>query len=118
MENTLENKAKFFAQYWGQEVLLWHQWTNPNERSKIGSTPMRNPNGWSLSLKPLSLITDEDKEYIGYSESYIDMLKKCNVSKIDSFVADYLRSKSCALPWMGLSVETMVEYGWIKLKEA
>ena len=28
---------------------------------------------------------------------------------------DYLRSKGYALPWMGLSVEEMIEAGWIKL---
>ena len=30
---------------------------------------------------------------------------------------DYLRSKGYALPYMGLSVEKQIEYGWIKLKE-
>lgn len=29
----------------------------------------------------------------------------------------YLRSKGYALPWMGLSVEQQIEYGWIKLIE-
>jgi DNA polymerase III gamma/tau subunit len=32
-------------------------------------------------------------------------------------IVDYLRSKGYALPWMGLSVETLQEYGWIKLAE-
>ena len=32
-------------------------------------------------------------------------------------ITDYLRSKGYALPWMGLSVEEMIEYRWIKLKE-
>lgn len=30
---------------------------------------------------------------------------------------DFLRSKGYALPWMGLSVENLVEYGWIKIKD-
>lgn len=30
---------------------------------------------------------------------------------------DYIRSKGYALPWMGLSVEQQIEYGWIKLKD-
>lgn len=30
---------------------------------------------------------------------------------------DYLRSKGYVLPWMGLSVEEMIEAGWIKLVE-
>ena len=30
-------------------------------------------------------------------------------------VYDFLRSKGYALPWMGLSVEKLVEYGWVVL---
>lgn len=30
-------------------------------------------------------------------------------------IVDFLRSKGYALPWMGLSVEEMIEFGWIKL---
>ena len=30
---------------------------------------------------------------------------------------DLLRSKGYALPWMGLSIEQMVQFGWIKLIE-
>jgi len=29
---------------------------------------------------------------------------------------DYLRSKGYALPYMGLSVEELIEYGWVELK--
>lgn len=32
-------------------------------------------------------------------------------------IVDYLRSKGYALPWMGYSVEDMVQAEWIKLKE-
>lgn len=32
-------------------------------------------------------------------------------------IYDYLRSKGYALPWMGLSVDELVEYGWVKLKD-
>lgn len=32
-------------------------------------------------------------------------------------VADYLRSKGYALPYMGISVEDQIKYGWIKLTE-
>lgn len=28
---------------------------------------------------------------------------------------DYLRSKGYALPWIGLSVDEQIEYGWVKL---
>ncbi len=28
MENTLENKAKFLALYWGQNVMIWNESTS------------------------------------------------------------------------------------------
>lgn len=31
-------------------------------------------------------------------------------------VSDYLRSKGYAVPFMGLSVETLIEYGWVRLR--
>lgn len=31
---------------------------------------------------------------------------------------DYLRSKSYALPWNGITVEEMIEWGWVKLKNS
>ena len=31
--------------------------------------------------------------------------------------SDCLRSKGYALPYMDLSVDNLIEYGWIKLKE-
>jgi len=34
------------------------------------------------------------------------------------YIVDHLRSKGYALPWMGLSVDQMVEAGWIKLKNS
>jgi len=56
MENTHENKSKFFAQYWGQEIndyRLSRYSTRRNE--KVSGSSM----GF-LNLKPLSSITDED----------------------------------------------------------
>lgn len=41
---------------------------------------------------------------------------ECNTSN-HLQVYGYLRSKGYALPWMGISIKTMVEYGWVKLKE-
>lgn len=31
--------------------------------------------------------------------------------------SDYLRSKGYVLPYMDLSVEDLIEYNWVKLKE-
>lgn len=46
----------------------------------------------------------------GSSRSYVD-----STSMLEIY--DYLRSKGYALPWMGLSVDELVEYGWVKLKQ-
>lgn len=62
MKNTLENKAKFFAQYYGQ--LVYKNYQEPlglqrcqnDKRLRISNTLK---NSW-LELKPLSSISDED----------------------------------------------------------
>lgn len=38
-----------------------------------------------------------------------------NQNAIDTAI-DYLRSKGYALPYLGISVEEQIEFGWIKLK--
>ena len=56
-ENTLENKAKFFAQYWGQYVLYF---TSDFLRKIDNLTLDSVENDDYLELKPLSQISDED----------------------------------------------------------
>lgn len=142
MENTLENKARFYSQYlftgvifkyqntsWGKEIvdkesaldlsildlIMSHTDIHEDYANKVR-------NGF-LDLKPLSSITDEDafnyaKNYLGwtdpedYKKWFLD--QGCQIKGHRH--ADYLRSQGYALPWMGLSVETLVEFGWIKLK--
>lgn len=128
MENTLENKTKFFSQYWGQEVLIANPHVNNRARFKC-VYPWINHNtdiAW-LELKPLSSITDEDAKFcsetLGFDisdyEDGEEILKEqiIEIHHEDIGFADCLRSKGYVLPWMGLSVEKLVEYGWIKLKE-
>ena len=107
MENTLENKEKFFAQYWGQEVLLGEDETI--HKLNAGDMAFGIQFNW-LELKPLSSITDEDAINLGYG--YVSHFK----SNLDRNI-DQLRNLGFAVPWMDLSVEDLVEYGWIKLKE-
>src|SRR5690606_10814141 len=69
MENALENKAKFFAQYWGQKVMRCKTF---NATTGHGLSGLMNVDvnseiikeNWFLELKPLSSISDEDLEYI------------------------------------------------------
>lgn len=128
MENTLENKAKFFAQYWGQKIVNWNN--NIQIKLKLNILINEIDEYDILELTPLSNITDEDALWIGksanqFNDSYSDDIKyslelvermQKKVHLIDLEQCDYLRSKGYALPYMGLSVETLVEYGWIKLK--
>lgn len=146
-QNTLENKAKFFAQYFGQHVLYF----SSDFLRKIDNLTLDSvENDDYLELKPLSQITDEDVIQgimITYNKTYEDLGEilevkhyntfssittigiGCNFKtsrsihhwngtrKIGSVEADYFRSKGYALPYMDLSVKDLVEYGWVKLKE-
>lgn len=132
MGNNLENKAKYFAQHWGQIVF-----TTIGEH---GLFKMYKPDvkyGY-LVLKPISSITDEDAIHcanimgLGLAWGYdakIDWIKnwlttKANITgvvgkeafRISIEIYQYLISKGYALPFMGLSVEKLIEYGWLKLK--
>ena len=146
-QNTLENKAKFFAQYWGQHVLYF----SSDFLRKIDNLTLDSiENDDFLELKPLSQISDEDviqgitylynitrealgeileiKHYDTFS-SITTIGIGCNfktsrsihhwsgTKKIGSVEADYFRSKGYALHYMDLSVEDLIEYGWVKLKE-
>lgn len=134
-ENNLENKAKFFAQYYKQKICL--------DNKGIANEPWLNYS-WGeidklyLELTPLSQITDEDAEYcvgkvecsmrkndinhgdFGMSPSaiFVNSLMGNNSYHIGRREADYLRMKGYSVKWVDLSVEDLVEYGWIKLKES
>ena len=145
-ENTLENKAKFFAQYWGQHLIIMGSFLRKIDNLTLDSIE----NDDLLELKPLSQISDEDviqgitylynitrealgeileiKHYDTFS-SITTIGIGCNfktsrsihhwrgTKKIGSFEADYFRSKGYALHYMDLSVKDLIEYGWVKLKE-
>lgn len=147
-----ENKAKFYAQYWGQEVLevphlVYVGYPPEPSHDEWGSETLRSDNidqvvkhNFPLWLKPLSQISDEEAielaKIIGCSGNGRGRLHPLDRNMpltelgrgivwsgryvIDNFkmwdVIDYLRSKGYALPFMGLSVEEMIEAGWIKIK--
>lgn len=115
-ENTLENKSKFFAQYFGQKVLL-HESDMDDIQLFLNNEMGGDIKNWLLYLKPISQITDEDAVVLGYTDSKSAITKHLKMIGKETSDADYLRSKGYALPWMGLSVEDLVEYGWVKLKE-
>jgi len=128
MENTLENKAKFFAQYWGQSIFSYTD-TPMLSLKQIIDFSLRDVSNKILEIKPLSSIADEDAAEVGNlfliatdavgerdfsHEDILVMLDECGFLPFQ--VVDYLRSKGYALPWMGLYVEQQIDYGWVKLK--
>ena len=104
MEDNQENKAKFFAQYWGQNVLH-----NGNPIYGISLTAIEYGLADShLVLKNLSSITDEDAvevaELAGYDISDKSIITKEKILQLLEYrfmIVDALRSKGYALPYMG-----------------
>ena len=171
-QNTLENKAKFFAQYFSQHVLYF----SSDFLRKIDNLTLDSiENDDYLELKPLSQISDEDANFVArvchqVPNSNFEIKRQddiihatnidksgierhicinfkyatinCNIripddndklvnykvniaeihmnaSRVVGYIQslDYLRSKGYAPPYMDLSVEDLVEYGLVKLKE-
>lgn len=127
-----ENKAKFIALYTPYGKLFY----------RFGVEQMKLEN-IILNLKTLSKISDEDSiQVFDYIFGGKDANKNKSINEKITFgkewascygkffnygsghfgyetgnVIDLLRSKSYALPWMNLSVDEMIEAGWIKLIE-
>lgn len=133
MENTKENKEKFFTQYWGQELAFISDEEFIVDHNFIYRQQF-TPDISYLQLTPLSKITDKDAIKVariigfgGESDHAINCGKHVCKHLFDFesnqiFVKkglrlfDYLRSKGYALPYNGLSVEELINRGWIKLK--
>ena len=126
IENTLENKSKFFAQYWGQHLIIMGSFLRIIDHVTLCNIE----NDDILQLKPLHKISDEYifelTSHLDFDNSEINEFKDLIIRNNNEwynyfdkqeiiFVYDYLRSKGYALPYMDLSVEDLIEYGWIKL---
>lgn len=139
MENTLENKAKFFAQYWGQKVKGSDLW-NCKEVKVLGVAT----DSEYLELTPLSQITNEDAKiflknqgdmdcpetelFVKPNSEHVFSGRTLSISNGNGMFMDYhvqnftgrnfdlLRGNGYAVEWNGVSVETLVEWGWVKLK--
>lgn len=139
MKNTLENKVKFFANYWGKE-LLWANKGQINPFEICTSYIYQNIAVSYLELTLLSQISDKDLlkisrmmfpnsdiRNVGANEfSFWYDVRGANKGRwfhksdywgnLNTQQSDYLRSQSYALSWMGIKVDTLIEWGWIKLK--
>jgi hypothetical protein len=126
MENTQQNKEKFIAQYWGQKVLN-------RKRDGVYTLVTAKLSVYEilesdhLLLRDLSSITDEELLDIYYierveistsDEQKIIIAKYWIMHSLFSYaITDYLRSKGFLVPFMDLSVEEIIEYGWAKIKQ-
>jgi len=147
MENTAEKKAMFMAQYWGQRVVLFKDYHSDLMMVdyRILTDDLEQS---YLKIKSLSLITKEDaklicgalglpgaeKFYVGeslvtykddtytvmfYYDGFVSVLKNDGLLLIETKQAnDIAISMGFALQWMGLSVNKLIDCGWIKLEEA
>jgi len=141
-QNTLENKARFFAHYWGNKVFRYFDNLNIDKTLILNHENFGKLHNGYLILTPLSIITDEEANKlvkILHLKRYVDIntveffdsaeglfwtifysdfkfIKNSQTSIVPSFAVDQLRSKSYALPWLDLSIDDLIEYGWIKLK--
>lgn len=138
MENTIQNRTKFFAQYWGQIICCVRIEDAPDVKDIIvdlSDWKVRYKHSY-LELKPLSSISDEDaidflhkledkefcdrktkREKIEWGKAFIESFITHRLSPQCYIIsADFLRSKGYALPWNGITVEQQIEFGWIKLK--
>lgn len=128
-EINLENKAKFFALYWGQKIVKDDYYQAGVFSRVLDDYFFKNMKGcYFIELKSLLDISEEDaievaimrgcnngnsKEFmIGYGSEYVKKERK-----IASAVADLLRYRGYLIPWMGLTCEELIKAGWAKYKE-
>lgn len=106
-----ENKARFFALYWGQNVIRG----NCGQELHVCPSVNLSHKGWWLELKPLFQISDEEIFDITGIYNRTMFFNQCLF--MGAVEADILRSRGYAIPWMGLSVDELFKAGWIKLRE-
>ena len=120
MKNTIENKQRFFDAYSGQKIFRysWNEELYTNrylDQDKLHK--------YTAELNSLSEISDDHLLWLGKNYNadldYCKDLVRRYLSipwLINYEVSDYLRSKGYLLPFMDLTIEKILEYGWAVLK--
>lgn len=137
MENTRQNKEYFFANYYGQKVLKVSEDAIVTQKADACFlNRLEVYQTCHLELMPLSTISDEDAievarivyrnpdiHKVEMGKNFIDTMNGGEAYHSGYFkhytvlsVSDFLRSKSYALPFHDLSIEDLVNFGWVKLK--
>lgn len=131
MENNLFNKLKFFAQYFEQDVLTLGSNDNYPVNYQWMQCVSTEPGYSYLKLRSLKSITDDEAIEVAKLQDWKDYSHPMDVEDrrgirdaikvafknqwVNYTTYQYLQSRGFALPFHDLSVETLVEYGWIKL---
>lgn len=120
------NRRKFEAIYFVQRVFRSSR--IPKVDQLVSGRNLERPNSkydW-LELKSIELFSDEDALELsnfleidnpeeGWRENLDELIEYTSNIESPAVLIDWLRNKGYAVPWMGLSVEEMVQAGWIKL---
>lgn len=135
--NRPETKEQFFAQYWWQRVLIDVDHAHNRQVYPIVVSNMYRIEVSHLILTSLANITDEDAiacaNLLGNCSHLSDLAKVSQIrellttnyfyTKQTNITAnqwlklfDYLRSNGYALPWIGYTVEELIEAGYCQLK--
>lgn len=105
--NNLENKSKFFAQYWGQKILMATINGGGFKAYPIQSSEMHDHyfthECW-LELKPLSSITDEDAIWVsnratGRISGHTYVIEKSATNNVLSITATNPRYEIAEQTW-------------------
>ena len=128
MENSIENKQKFFAIYYGQRVLIRNPKNEEYDDKIINS--QYNLSGWEtaaiLELKSIENVSNEDiLEWMNYQDIFRkepdNFIKRFrfsynNETSFSSDFADFFRSKGYAIPYLKLSIQNLIDLGWVVLE--
>lgn len=127
LENNLKNKAKFFAQYYEQQVRAWKSrgyvtdFIYHVDNGSFATDVVEHSN---LQLKPISAISDEDARDYLIAIGVATPIKRINsfIANIenyldDSFAIDFLRSRGYLLEFMGLQPQDIIDRGWVVLEQ-
>lgn len=120
MKNTLEDKLKFFTNYWGQFVLLHEDWNDEcwfgvHAKSML-FVEKDGGAGYYLELKSLDSLKNKEAKKMGYrnAKEAIYWLSK---EELDQSQVDNLRANGFAVDYRDVTVEQQLAWGWIKIKK-
>lgn len=132
IENTIENKRRFFSMYGiginsSSPIQLKYIGMISNEDAIRVAKLMKVKdndffvNQFEINEKDLEMsYIKRGREYVSYlfRENNVFSSKMWYDLEYDFInVIDYLRLKMYAIPWMGLSVDTLIAWKWIEMND-